>query len=395
MDFLSYAGTIEDHNLEFLSKLDFLKRIPLLGYEIWGNSLYAYALTVASFFVLWTLLRLARRLLIRRVSSADAGPYGEVLRHLGDLGERIWPGVFPLVALHLSLQRLALPPSLGRFLQLLTMCVLAMQVCVLASEMAAHLIRRSRLVGREADVQARASTQNLITITRLLIWSVGLLFMLDNAGINISTFVAGLGIGGAALALAAQAILGDTFSSFAIALDRPFEIGDFIAVDGLLGSVEQVGFKTTRVRSLSGELLVFSNSDLTRSRIRNFQKMRERRALFNLGVTYQTSPAQLRSIPGLVKAAIEGETNARFERCHFVQYGDSALTFETVFWVQSPDYLVYVDVLHAVNLRIFEAFAAEGIDFAFPTRTVHMVGAIPPVGTPPAWARSGVEVAVD
>jgi small-conductance mechanosensitive channel len=395
MDITKLASAIDGGKLELLSEVDFLKHLPLLGYEIFGNSLYAYALTAASFFALWGLLRLARRLLVRKVTRSDGGVHGEAVRYAAALGNRIWPGVFPLAALYLALRRLSLPGSLDRFLQIGTMCVVAMQACVLASELASYVIRRSRLSGRENDTQVRASTQNLVTLARLFIWGAGILFMLDNAGVNISTFVAGLGIGGVAIALAAQAILGDTFSSFAIAMDRPFEVGDFIAVDGMVGAVEQVGFKTTRVRSLSGEMLVFANSDLTKSRIRNFQKMRERRVPFNLGVTYQTTVAQLRAIPAIVKAAVESEPKLRFDRCHFVQYGDSALTFEAVFWVQSPDYLVYVDALHAVNLRIFEAFAAQGIEFAYPTRTLHVVGASAPASARELLARSGLEVLAD
>lgn len=393
MDITKLASAIDRKKLELLPEVDLFKHLPLLGYEVFGNSLYAYALTAASFFALWGLLRLSRRLLVRKVTQSDGGVHGEAVRYAAALFNRIWPGVFPLAALYLALRRLSLPGSFDRFLQISTMCVVALQVCVLISELAAYVIRRSRLSGRENDAQALASTQNLVTLARLVIWGAGFLFVLDNAGVNISTFVAGLGIGGVAIALAAQAILGDTFSSFAIAMDRPFEVGDFIAVDGMVGAVEQVGFKTTRVRSLSGEMLVFANSDLTKSRIRNFQKMRERRVPFNLGVTYQTTGAQLRAIPAIVKAAVESEPNLRFERCHFVQYGDSALSFEAVFWVQSPDYLVYVDALHAVNLRIFEAFSAQGIEFAYPTRTLHVASA--PASARALLARTGLEVLAD
>lgn len=392
MNISKLASSVNGHTLELLSKVEFLERLPVLGYEIFGNSLFDYALTAVNFFLLWGMLRLTRRLLVIKVTKSDGGLQGEVFRYAGALGNRIWPGVFPLVALYVAVGRLSLLDSFDRFLLLVTLCVVAMQVCVLTSDLASYLIRRSRLSGRENDTQARASTQNLVTIVRLLIWGAGVLFILDNAGVNISTFVAGLGIGGVAIALAAQAILGDTFSSFAIAMDKPFEVGDFIAVDGLLGAVEHVGFKTTRVRSLSGEMLVFANSDLTKSRIRNYQKMRERRVAFNLGVTYQTTAAQLRAIPAIIRQAVESEPKLRFDRSHFVQYGESALNFETVFWVQDPDYLVYVEALQAVNLRIFEAFTAQGIDFAYPTRTVHVAGAAAPVGARELRARSETDV---
>ncbi|MBD3670235.1 MAG: mechanosensitive ion channel family protein [Gammaproteobacteria bacterium] len=207
---------------------------------------------------------------------------------------------------------------------------------------------------------------------RVVIWSLVLLLILDNIGVNITTLIAGLGVGGIAVALALQTVLGDLFASLSIVLDKPFEVGDFLIVDDLLGSVEFVGLKTTRLRSLSGEQLVFSNSDLLNSRIRNFGRMYERRVVFKIGVTYQTPRDKLIKIPAIIRKAVEQQDNTRFDRSHFFEYGDFSLNYESVYYVKGPDYNQYMDIQQAINLYIHEQFENEGIEFAYPTQTLFM-----------------------
>ncbi|HEV7226556.1 MAG TPA: mechanosensitive ion channel family protein, partial [Pirellulales bacterium] len=187
-----------------------------------------------------------------------------------------------------------------------------------------------------------------------------------------SALVAGLGVGGIAIALAAQNVLGDLFASLSIVLDRPFILGDFIAVGDFSGAVEHIGLKTTRLRSLSGEQLVFSNADLLQSRIRNYKRMYERRIQFTFGVAYGTSRDQLTAIPGMIREAIAAHEKTRFDRAHFKSFGDSALIFEAVYYVLSPDYNLYMDIQQAINLTLLQGFAAAGIDFAFPTQTIYV-----------------------
>lgn len=209
-------------------------------------------------------------------------------------------------------------------------------------------------------------------LIHLAVWSAVVLLVLANLGIDVTALIAGLGVGGVAIALAVQSILGDLFASLSIVLDRPFEVGDFIIVDDLMGTVEHVGLKTTRVRSLSGEQLVFSNANLLGARIRNYQRMQERRIVFTVGVTYQTPPSLVRDIPSLIQGAIESVPLTRFDRAHFVDFGDSALQFEAVYYVLDPDYNRYMDTRQAINLRLLEDFAARGIEFAYPTQTLHL-----------------------
>lgn len=209
-------------------------------------------------------------------------------------------------------------------------------------------------------------------VARVVLWSVLVLMILDNLGFDITTLVASLGIGGVAVALAVQNILGDIFASLSIALDKPFETGDFVIVDDVLGTVEHIGIKTTRVRSLSGEQIVLSNSDMLNSRIRNYKRMNERRVLFQFGVLYQTPYDKLRAIPALVQAIVAAQPQTRFDRAHFKEYGDSALVFEVVYFVLDRDYNLYMDIQQAVNLALYVRFRDQGIEFAYPTRTLHI-----------------------
>ena len=222
----------------------------------------------------------------------------------------------------------------------------------------------------EEDGASRTTMNALSFLGRLALWATILLLILDNLGIDVTALVAGLGIGGIAIALAVQNILGDLFASLSIVLDKPFVNGDFIIVGELMGSVEHIGIKTTRVRSISGEQLVFSNADLLNSRIRNFGRMQQRRVVFKIGVVYQTPTEKLELIPAIIREAIEAEEDTRFDRSHFASYGDFSLDFETVYYIGSPDYNLYMDRQQAINLAIFRRFAAEGIEFAYPTQTL-------------------------
>jgi small-conductance mechanosensitive channel len=222
------------------------------------------------------------------------------------------------------------------------------------------------------DATSVTTISALGMFARLVIISVVVLLILDNLGVNVTTMVAGLGIGGIAVALAAQNILGDLFASASIVLDKPFVMGDFIIVGDLLGTVEHVGLKTTRIRSLSGEQLVFSNNDLLQSRIRNFKRLRERRVVFSIGVIYQTPYDKLAAIAGMLRAAVEAQDHVRFDRAHFASHGDFSLNFEVVYHVLSPDFHLYMDIQQAINLTIHKRFEEQGISFAYPTQTVFL-----------------------
>ncbi|SFC75922.1 mechanosensitive ion channel family protein [Flavobacterium phragmitis] len=212
----------------------------------------------------------------------------------------------------------------------------------------------------------------LIAIVNIIIWICGIIFLIDNMGYNVTTLIAGLGVGGIAIALAAQAVLGDLFSYFVIFFDRPFEIGDFVQLGSDNGVIEYIGIKTTRIRTLSGEQLICSNTDLTNSRLRNYKRMEKRRVVFSLGVTYQTTHSQLSEIPKIVREVISSKPQLQFDRGHFSGYGDFSLNFEFVYYVLDADYNLYMDNQQEVYLEIFSAFENRGIDFAYPTQTIVM-----------------------
>jgi len=276
-----------------------------------------------------------------------------------------------IIALYSGSQYLELPPKPTRLITHFAVIALLVQVALWGNRGIALWLGDYLKRHKDTDAASATTVSVLGFIARVALWAVLLLMILDNLGFNITTLVASLGIGGIAVALAVQNILGDIFASLSIAMDKPFVIGDFIVVGEQLGTVEYIGLKTTRIRSLSGEQIVFSNNDLLNSRIRNFKRMYERRVLFGFGVVYQTSHEQLKKIPVMVREIIEGLEKTRFDRAHFKEYGDSSLNFEVVYFVQDPDYNVYMDIQQSINLAIFEHFAQQGIDFAYPTRTLY------------------------
>lgn len=204
------------------------------------------------------------------------------------------------------------------------------------------------------------------------IWALVALVALQNLGVDVTALIAGLGIGGIAIALAVQTILGDLFAAFSIVVDKPFVVGDFIVSDNVVGTVQHIGLKTTRIAALSGELMVISNSDLLGSRVQNYAYLTERRIVFPFGVLYQTPQEKVTQVSEWVKAIIEGIDGVRFDRCHFKIFGDSSLDFEVVYFVLDGDYTVYMDKQHAINVAMLEKFATEGVEFAYPTRTLFL-----------------------
>jgi small-conductance mechanosensitive channel len=344
----------------------------IAGLQQWATALA----TAAAVFLA---LVLVRRIGVRHLTTLAA----RTTNRIDDLALALLQGTrryfLAAVALWPAASLLPLPPTIARVLEVLAVIVTILQAAVWGNVVIAHLLEHRVQRLRQEDPAGATTLTALTVLSRIGLWSALLLLALDNVGIDITALVAGLGIGGVAIALATQNILGDLFASLSIVLDKPFVVGDFIIVGDLLGTVEHVGLKTTRVRSLSGEQLVFSNADLLNSRIRNFKRMAERRVVFSLGVTYQMSEAQLNSIPGTLRGIIASEPGVRFDRAHFKEYGDSALTFEVVYFVLDPDYNIYMDIQERINFAIFRRFAADGIDFAYPTRTLHLHSA----GSPP------------
>lgn len=239
---------------------------------------------------------------------------------------------------------------------------------------------RTQFMTTHSDGARKASSMIMFFMLRLVTWTVAFLMLLDNFGFNITTLVASLGIGGIAVALATQNILGDLFASLSIMIDKPFEIGDFIIVGEALGAVEYIGLKTTRLRSLGGEQIVFSNGDLLRSRIHNHKRMQTRRVAFILRVAYGTSDERLARIPEKVRAIVDARDDVVFDRAHFFRYGEWSLDYEIVYHFQSPDYNLHMDAQQAILLEIYRCFERDRIQFAHPLSVIRVAQHSDPAG---------------
>lgn len=358
----------------------------LLDVSFLGNSgrdwLLALAIAGALMLVFFVTKSLARSRLQRIAALTDTLWDDAVVDTLGKTTS------FALVIFSLALGTLvlSLPETTKRVMGSVAVITLTVQGGLWASNLLKFWLARAISRRREDDPGSVATLGVMSWVGRIVLWGMVLLLVLDNLGFDITALVAGLGIGGVAVALALQSILGDLFASLSIVLDKPFVVGDFLSVGEFLGTVEYVGLKTTRLRSLSGEQLVMSNADLLQSRLRNYGRMYERRVVFTIGVTYQTPREKLLKIPPIIEAAVRSQEKARFDRSHFSNYGDFSLNFETVYFVVEPDYRLYMDIQQAVNLSIHEAFEKEGIEFAYPTQTVFLQGNDAPetAGSPPA-----------
>jgi len=351
-----------------------MNSIDWLDYEVLGNSLLMWSSGIGTFVVVWLILGVARRLVIGRLRSSGQSDEFIALQVTEHVAAQTKRWFLLLVALFMGSRFLVWSPAAELLLTRVAILGLLLQMGIWAVAALSKIVQNRRQDQLAEDPGAVAAVDMLGFIMRVGIWALVLLLALDNLGVNITALVAGLGVGGIAIALAAQNILSDLFASLSIVLDKPFVVGDFIIIDDYLGSVERVGIKTTRVRSLSGEQLIFSNNDLLSGRIRNYGRMYERRVVFSLGVTYQTPVEHLRQIPEIIRDAIQLQDSTRFDRAHFQKHGDFALVFEAVYYVLSPEYNVYMDTQQAVNLLIHERFAQEGIEFAYPTQTVYVTG---------------------
>ena len=343
-----------------------------LSKVFYGNPVWAWLLAAVVIILVAVILYVLRSFIHRRLAEFAERTATEVDDLVADLLGRTRLWFLVAISLYAGSLALTLPAVATRVIGTIAVLTLLIQVGIWGTALVSFLITGSVKQKLEEDAATATSMVALGFIIKLALWAVILLLALDNMGVDITALIAGLGIGGIAVALALQNVLGDLFASLSIVLDKPFVIGDFIIVDDLLGTVERIGLKTTRVRSLFGEQLVFSNSDLLNSRIRNYKRMLERRIVFSLGVTYQTPYEKLAAIPEMIREIIEAQEMTRFDRAHFKEYSDFALKFEIVYYVLVPDYNTYMDIQQAINLTIYEQFEKEGVGFAYPTQTLYV-----------------------
>ncbi|HUY88196.1 MAG TPA: mechanosensitive ion channel family protein [Pirellulales bacterium] len=352
----------------------------LMQQEFHGNSLPRWIAAATVFVASLFLMRLAAGIVRRRAGTLAERRKSDVAQAVVGVAAATKWWFLLVVSLFLGSLVVNFPDDKTAVLvEKVVLTVLLLQLAVWSDVLIALFLDRYMQRRMETDAASVTMMSTLTFLARVAVWTMTVLWILENLNAHISTLVAGLGIGGVAVALAAQNVLGDLFASLAIVLDKPFILGDFIAVEDFLGSVEHIGIKTTRLRSLSGEQLVFSNSDLLKGRIRNYKRMYERRIQFSFGVEYGTPYEKMTAIPGMLREAIAAAGRTRFDRAHFKAFGDSSLVFESVYYVLSPDYNLYMDIQQSINLWLMKRFAEEGIQFAFPTQTlyVHKIAAAP------------------
>lgn len=343
----------------------------LLKETYWGNTILQYLLAAGYFvggMVIVTIFKTIILIRLKKLAEKTKTTIDDFI--IVGIQKSIVPILF-YGSFYIALQTLNFSPEARNILNVASIFIVTFFAIRLITSILDYSITSYSSM-QEAGNQKAKQLKSLSALARFLVWGIGLIFLLDNLGFDISAVIAGLGIGGIAVALAAQTILGDLFSYFTIFFDRPFELGDYILVGDKNGTVEHIGIKTTRIRALSGEQLVFSNTDLTSSRLHNFKKLQRRRIAFQLGVLYETSSEKLQQINGIVEKIIEEEQNAQFDRGHFKSFGDFSLNFEFVYYVLSADYAKFMDIQQAINYKIFDQFGKEGIEFAYPTQTLFM-----------------------
>jgi len=334
--------------------------------------LRALAVAAISFLIMDLLTRFVMRVMKRRMSVLHL----ITKRRLDEVIAGTLAGtkrfLLLLLSILIGLNTLNLPANVELRLSQLGIILIGIQIAIWLNRGINTWMEK--VVDPEVDPELRnaATTTTMVFLLRIAVMFTVLLAVLANLGVNITAFVASLGIGGIAVAFALQAILSDLFASLSIGLDKPFEVGDFIVVDDLLGTVEYVGIRTTRLRSLSGEQLVRSNTELLKSPIRNYKRMSERRVLFNFGITHDTPVDKIAELSATVRKIIEDAPSTRYDRAHFVRIGPSSLEFEVVYYLLSREYSVYMDVQQHINLELMRACAERGIVFAHPTTTLHV-----------------------
>ncbi len=335
----------------------------------YGNSLGEWLIAACVGVAAWSCLILSRRLLASRAERYSAPHHSLPVRLFFYLVSRTRQFFLLALALDAAQESLTFSARIQHIVSNSLLILVLLQVGSWAVRAVRFYLELKELE-RGPDRVFAGSLDIINFVARMLIWSLLILVALDNLGVNITALLAGLGVGGVAVALALQNILGDLFASLSIALDKPFVVGDSLNIDTFTGSVERIGIKTTRLRSETGEQIILSNADILKSRVRNYGRMPEQRTLMTIRVTYTTPGDTLRHIPKLLEDIVREQANTRFDRCHLKTMGDSSLHFELSYFVQQPKLNPLMDLQQSVLFRIIDEFARLGIEFAYPTQRI-------------------------
>lgn len=346
---------------------------PLKSITFAQNSAYDYLIALGILIISLLVLKIFQVVVLVRLKSLAKKTSTDFDDVLIKVFTNIKPPFYFFISLYFAIQPLIITDVAGKVIKVLFFIVIVYEIIRALEKFLDYFITKSISKDR-GDGGEKKQNESMIRIlqvfVKIALWLVGLIIILSNLGIDVTSLVASLGIGGIAVALALQNVLADMFSSFAIYIDKPFQVGDYITIGTDMGTVKKIGLKSTRIETLQGEELVISNQEMTSARIQNFKKLDRRRIVFSLGVVYGTPASKLEAIPDHIKGIIDEVKNVDFDRCHFKSYGDFSLNFEIVYYVNSSEYADYMDWNEKVNLAIYKKFEQEKIEFAFPTQTV-------------------------
>lgn len=341
----------------------------ILNQRFYGNSIQDWATAIGIIVGVFFVVSVAGPIVLRRLKKLAAKTETTYDDIIIIAVERFVIPFFYIGGVYVGLAYLSLPTKVDKLVNTILMVVYTFFILRIITSVVKYVIT-SFLSRREDGEVKTKQVRGLLIIINVIIWAVGMVFTLDNLGFNVSTIIAGMGISGIAIALAAQAVLADLFSYFIILFDRPFEIGDYIVFDKEMGTVEYVGVKSTRIRTVNGQILICSNKDLTNARVNNFKTIDRRRTLFTLNVTYQTPKEKLEQIPNMIRDIIQQQELTEFARAHLSAFAENSINFEIVYFCLSPDYVKYMDTQQRIFLNIIDCFRQNDIKFAYPTRTL-------------------------
>ncbi|MBO9633681.1 MAG: mechanosensitive ion channel family protein [Chitinophagaceae bacterium] len=339
-------------------------------YQFWGNTILAYTIAAGSIIIAWLVIRLLRGKVLKKIleyTSKTESKYDDIL--FSTIQKYILPWIYIFVNYQI-LQQLNWVPKWVRVLHVAMAVVTTYYFVSIVNHVLTLLL--TGIMRRRNETEYRMKQmRGALLVLKIIVWAVAIVFLIDNLGYNVTTMIAGLGVGGIAIALAAQTILGDLFGYFVIFFDKPFEIGDYVTWADKAGNIEYIGIKTTRIRSLNGEQLVVTNSDLTKQALSNFKSLQQRREVLRIGVTYDTTIDVLQHVPIMLKEIVESKPKTRFDRAHMAALADSSINFELVYLIHTTDFTEYMDIRQAVLFDILTRFRETKINFAYPTQTLY------------------------
>ena len=348
-----------------------MRFLEVMETEFWGNNVEDYALALFMFLAYNCAFWLFRKYFITKLHSWTQNSHTKIDDVLVKSLSRIPSFFYVLVAFYLAAESLHLEPNLNKFIHLIFASIVIFQI-IAALQGTIYYVLENSIQSHQRDKTDYTLIYGAKLLINMILWIIAILLVLSNWGVNVNSLIASLGIGGIAVALAVQNILGDVFSAFSIYIDKPFKVGDFIITGNHMGTVKKIGLKSTRIQALQGEEIVIPNKELTGSRVQNFKKMKERRVSWIINVSHETSAEQCKMIPDIIKDVFKSFENIRVDYIVLKEIGVSSLIYETIFFYPSGDFNEYIAKQHIMNLRIKEDFEKAGIHFAIPTQNVNV-----------------------